>query len=196
MINNKLKLLMIVFAIMSSTMAAAQKKPSRKCECGFSTINQGGFFIAGEQAPGGIFQTINGFRFREWFAGAGVGIDFYRFRTIPVFLDIRRNILLKQHSPFLYADIGINFPWLRGFETPSYYEGQDFKGRLYFDTGLGYNFNISGKHRLLLSAGYTEKRIREKRTVQTYCINPPCSEKFELYNYTMKRIVFKIGWSL
>ena len=38
-------------------------------------------------------QTIHGLSYRGWFAGLGGGIDDYFQQSMPVFLDVRKNIL-------------------------------------------------------------------------------------------------------
>ena len=67
----------------------------------FHSINMAGI-IKGEKSSYIQLQTINGVAFNKWFAGAGMGLDYYTFRTIPLFLDVRRTITNKQNAPFLY----------------------------------------------------------------------------------------------
>ena len=198
MINKKLIRLALLCICISaySNLLAQQSKTGKSCQCGFGTINQGGVFVAGEMLPGGNFQSINGFRYKEWFGGVGVGVDFYRYRTIPVFIDIRRTILNKPTSPFIYADFGVNYPWMRDSDKGSYIS-QDFRSGYYFDFGAGYRFNLGKKHNLLFSAGYTEKRTREDRGELDYASSTfPFPTKIDTYKYTMKRVILRVGWAL
>ena len=87
----------------------AQQKPAEKtknCGCAFSSINQIGL-LAGEGGEGFQLQTINGLRYKTWMVGAGVGIDGYRFRSIPLFLELRKEFNLKSNAFFIYNDIGL-----------------------------------------------------------------------------------------
>ena len=62
---------------------SAQKKKVR-----FQSINQFAM-VGGENHVNTAFQTINGIKFSDWFAGIGIGIDNYRYKTLPLFLDGR-----------------------------------------------------------------------------------------------------------
>lgn len=198
MINNKSFLLLLSFCLMMCHQSFSQKSAAgNKCDCGFGALAQAGTFVAGEALPGGNFQSVVGFRYKEWFGGVGAGIDFYRYRSIPVFVDIRRTIFRKPTAPFVYADIGVNYPWLRNFEKEDYYKPQDFRTGYYFDIGAGYRFHLAKHHHILFSAGYTEKRTREDRAIADYgCGALPCPDKIDRFSYTMKRIIIRVGWAL
>ena len=187
---------LLIFLSYAGIGLYAQKKsvetfPKNKCSCGLSFIVQGGP-AAGATMPQWVFQSVNGIRYKEWFAGIGGAADFYHFRTIPIFLDVRRYLTQQITTPFAYVDAGLNFPWLMEHQKPSYLK-EDFKTGWYFDAGLGYRLSIGGRHGILLSAGYSEKNIRSKKWVQYYCPVQPCPE-YETYKYTFKRYVFKMGW--
>ena len=64
-------------------------KTSTKCACGFQSLLQGGL-LDGAAGPSWQLQTINGIYYKTWFAGIGVGLDYYTMRTIPLFLDLRK----------------------------------------------------------------------------------------------------------
>src|SRR5688572_21595778 len=112
----------------------AQDNEKKSCSCGFQSILNIGL-LEGQGGSDFLIQSINGYRYKGWFAGIGAGIDYYRFRSIPLFLDIRKNILNNNFTPFVYADAGIHFPWSKDDE--SYYWGASMSNGLYYDAGIG-----------------------------------------------------------
>src|SRR5688572_9219460 len=108
----KIKLLFLVVltgcVFRTSAQEANQEQPVKKgCGCSFSSINQiGGLY--GSKGTYFQLQTINGIRYKTWFAGIGAGIDLYTRGGFPVFLDVRKDIFEKRSTPFLYADAGIH----------------------------------------------------------------------------------------
>jgi hypothetical protein len=164
----------------------------QKSKVKFNSLNMFGV-AAGESRPSGLFQTINGVRYNNWFAGIGAGLDYYSYRTIPVFFDLRRDIG-KLNKGFIYADVGYNFPWKEkpGKEI-SFYNSYHFTRGLYSDIGIGYKVNLNENPSFLFSAGYSYKRVHNKIGIVDPCLVPPCSEKFTNYEYGFGRIVLKAG---
>ena len=95
-------------ALITSAQAANQGQPAKKgCSCSFSSINQVGI-LNGSKGVYYQLQSINGIKYKTWFAGIGVGMENY-FRTgIPLFVDVRKNLLKTSATPFLYADVGVH----------------------------------------------------------------------------------------
>src|ERR1700730_10196903 len=77
----------------------------------FHSIEQLGL-INGKGATAALFQTVNGLEYRGFFAGVGTGIDYYRYRSVPLFMDIRKEFGQKKRKWFVYADAGHHFPWV------------------------------------------------------------------------------------
>ncbi|NII27726.1 hypothetical protein HB364_21770 [Pseudoflavitalea sp. X16] len=170
------------------------KAVKKGCSCTFSSINQVGL-LTGETGSYFLAQTINGIKYKTWFAGVGVGLDFYKVRGVPVFLDVRKDLLNKTATPFIYVDGGINFSW----PTDKDKGGEDrwkFNNDLYLDAGLGYKNNLGKGHALLVSVGYSLKMIKQKYAPYEIC--PlwgacwPTSK--EVYKYTFNRLSLKVGW--
>jgi hypothetical protein len=145
-------------------------------------------------------QTINGIEFKTYSACIGIGLDDYYFKTIPLFVDLRKNLSEKKSTPFVYLDLGASIPWDRAkieTWTSSYYK----TGFLY-DMGIGYSVPIKGKFAFNFSAGYSEKILNETRETSSwiwidYMPGPaPSSYKDTAdYRYTLRRISLKIGLS-
>ena len=170
----------------------ADENSKNNCSCGFQSLLQVGF-LEGATGPSWNLQTINGGYYKSWYAGIGVGIDYYNMRTIPLFLDIRKELFRKSRTPFLYADGGIQFGWFKKKEKTIWGPGDFRKGR-YYDIGAGYKFGFGKSDALLISAGYSFKSLQQERDVILLCIQPPCEFSKEYYKYRFTRLSFKVGW--
>jgi hypothetical protein len=164
----------------------------------FHSINQAGL-LNGQAGSSWQLQTINGVQHRSWFAGIGAGLEGYRFRGIPLFVDLRKTFGQAKNKPFVYADAGIHFIWVtdkdktvNGGSQATFYNG------LYLDGGAGYEIHINRKNALLLSLGYSYKTIREKAAVYYYSPMPfstqPVVSSYDTYHYYLNRLSIKAGW--
>jgi hypothetical protein len=112
------------------------------------------------------FQTVNGVSRGPWFLGAGAGVDFYRFRSVPLFVSVTRDLALsKKDGLVLFFDYGTNAPW---YTAPASGQSPDnakisFHSGRYWSGGLGYLFKLdaSGRRAVVFSVGYSEKKISE-----------------------------------
>ena len=172
---------LILFTCLFYPAASQEVKPR------FSPILQGGALIGGSFNSWGL-QVVNGVAYKTWFAGIGIGTDQYYYRSIPVFLDLRKNILDRKNTPFVYFDIGTNPPLDRSDSTP--WEKNNYSGGLYLDMGIGYSWNLEGNAQLLLSLGYSRKQIIENRTYVW-----AMDDVRDRYHYTFRRVFFKLGFS-
>src|ERR1700761_3803425 len=99
-------LLFILIIVMTVQQGRTQKK------FGFRSQEFGGISI-GEMGTYGLVKTVNGVYTGPWFLGAGIGVDYYRFRSAPLFLSLNRDITPsnKRHVLFVDIDGGVNLPW-------------------------------------------------------------------------------------
>jgi hypothetical protein len=80
----KLKIFIITFLIfLHCSISLAQKSETKKTIL-FHSINQVGI-LAGSSDATLQLQTINGINTKTWFAGLGVGLDYYYVRSVPFF---------------------------------------------------------------------------------------------------------------
>jgi hypothetical protein len=140
-------------------------------------------------------QTIQGINVKHWTVGAGGGIDWYRFKTIPVFLSVTRDLFKKNAGPFVTVSAGTNYPVVKK-ELKVYADSRFLRGG-YGAAAIGYKFegNKKNTHCLIISTGYSYKKVREERPFYNYCPGG-CTptEATEKISYTLQRIDFKIGW--
>jgi hypothetical protein len=126
-----------------------------------------------------------------------MGLDFYHFRTIPLFLDLRKEFGQANNKFFVYADAGINFYWQRDKDAKQFYYNDKFKNGLYSEVGAGYKIKISQESSVLFSAGFSYKKITEQG--DSYWYNPGypgAPYTLEKINYNLNRLVLKAAIEL
>ncbi len=187
---NKLILALFV-ANITSTISLAQKKQGEKY---IFSSRFGAGLLEGQTGSALQLQTIHGLNNKGWFMGAGVGLDYYNYRSIPLFLSFKRDLKPGSCGFFVQADVGLNIPWTRTF--PRWDEiSSNFKPGLYWHGGLGYAVNLgSKKNQFLINLGYSYKHAKEIKEIAVFCINPPCPPMIEEYNYHLRRISLGIAW--
>ena len=161
----------------------------------FTSINQVGL-LSGSAGQSASVQTINGFTKARWFTGIGTGIDYYGTRSVPVFVDVRSTLSNKLKRPFLYADGGINFPWISdGQKIARGYTATSSPG-VYLEGGAGLKFKMKNNNAFLLSAGFSYKEVKDKTEMMRIWIWPTSDKTYETYKYQYRRIVVKLALEL
>jgi hypothetical protein len=186
----KIFLVTILMAIVTVSSLPAQSKIN------FRSQNYAGL-LEGDAGSSWQLQTINGFQKRTWFAGLGTGLDFYRYRTVPLFLSVNKSIKPAGNSFYFLSDAGINFAWVnKELRSPGNdFISDKFTPALYWNSGVGYKAVIGKKENaLLINMGYSYKHLKETKELPVFCINPPCPPNIEEYNYHLKRISIRLGW--
>jgi len=185
-----MKLIFITAFVLISICSSAQKKAI------FSSQNYAGL-LEGEHGSSLQLQSINGIRFSNWFVGAGAGIDWYYRRSIPVFASVNMDFLKKQKRNFyLSADGGINFPWQSDdyLNEWGYAETESHSGP-YWSAGLGYKIGIGkGNDALLMQIGYDYKQVSEQ-VILSYINLSPETDPHDQFDYHLRRLSLKVGWS-
>lgn len=187
-------LCMITICLLQASVVVAQQKNVKQKDLRFHSITQAGL-LAGSSEGQLLLQTTNGVKYKTWFAGAGVGLDYYQVRSIPVFIDLRRNIIDRPQSPFVYADAGMNFPWIIQNEENWNIK---YKTGSYFDFGIGYNFPLKKSLALVVSGGYSQKTLSAKEYTMNWFLSsswPPPGSYITNYDYTFRRFNLKVGLS-
>ncbi len=160
----------------------------------FHSIEQAGL-AEGHGAAAGIIQSINGMALNTWFAGIGIGIDGYRYRSVPLFLDLRKELGQKRNKWLIYAEAGYNFPWVHEAGTQYYWNPimkheYKYKGKIYADVGAGYAIHCRKYGTFLMILGYSRKDF--DRIVTT--VYPGSENYVESYSYKFNRLMIKLGW--
>lgn len=152
--------------------------------------------LEGDHGSAFQFLSINGIQRKTWFLGLGSGIDWYLYRSIPVFLSVNKDWKPSNRTFYLSLDGGANFAWeSRERNRFNDFISYDFMPGLFWGAGIGYKLRFKNNgDAITLNLGYNYKRIKEERVVPTLCNNPPCANLKENYDYRMSRISLRFGW--
>ena len=154
--------------------------------------------INGDNATTGGLQSINGFQKGNLFAGVGIGLDYYLYRTVPLFADFKYEFGKTKNKFFAYADGGVNFDWVE----EEYNDGpifiwdgsrntSEFHNGAYTDVGLGYMVGTKKGGGLALSLGHSYKSLEKTISYQDWRTQETITD---VYNYNLNRVVLKVGW--
>ena len=141
--------------------------------------------------------TINGVQRGLYFGGIGTGVDYYYIRSVPLFLSFSRYLNAKKASPFLSLDGGTNFVWDKTTANRHnlYSNDGDFSPSLYYSAHAGYKMGINKKTgSVLMSLGFSAKKLKEKVTTTSPCIFPPCPSTEQEVDYNFNRFIFRLEW--
>ncbi len=191
MIKNYILLLLVFCSIQHYGIAQDSGKKLR-----LQSISSIGL-LNGSAGSSLALQTILGGNYQHSFLGVGVGLDYYRYRSIPLFVDMRHEFGKGKRNLFLYGDIGYNYEWVakRKKEESFVYTLQHrFDGGLYYDAGIGYKLGFNKSNALLLSAGYTFKKLQSEVGSGVCPLIGPCYDAVQTYRYYLSRLVIKAGW--
>lgn len=182
-------IVVLMCAALCSGTAAAQKTQ-------FHSQNYVGV-LEGDARSAFQLLSINGLQRATWFAGLGTGLDYYFFRSVPLFLSITKFTSSSDRSFYFTADGGVNFVWDKTTANPynMYRSDGEFRPSLYAGLSAGYKVGLKNKKdAILLNIGYSAKQVRETLESDIFCINPPCPKYYDRYNYKLNRLSLKIGW--
>ena len=184
----------LVMLMFISSFLFAQKKSSRYK---FHSVNSISLLNGNSEVSAGL-QSVNGFQKGNWFVGGGVGLDYYLYRTVPLFVDARYEYGKKKNKFFAYGDGGINFQWTENYvySGPIIYEGSfnnsgNFHNGIYTDAGLGYIVSTKKTSGLILSLGHSHKSLKQTVSYQDWRTQEWLTD---IYRYHLNRIVVKVGW--
>lgn len=144
-------------------------------------------------------QSTVGYRFHyRYYAGIGAAIDDYTIRALPVFIDMKADLLRKKTTPFVYADVGITNPWPKKSQYPFRQEPDKKIPGWYLNAGLGQRFrNNKNDHSFELSIGYSLETMNMQYIGSPSAPNPDVHGKqVENYKYTFNRFIIKAGFTL
>jgi hypothetical protein len=189
--GGKYILVLIVLAGMF-TVAAAQGGSKKAVLQSISSIG----ILNGSRGSSLALQSIIGLGYRQSFLGVGAGLDYYRFRSIPVFVDLRHEFGKGERELFLYGDLGYNYDWVvkNPADPWSTYSLQDrFGGGLYYDVGAGCTFRFSRSEAFIISGGYSLKKLSSETGSGVCPLIGPCYDGVQTLRYQFSRFVLKAG---
>jgi hypothetical protein len=152
--------------------------------------------VNGNNGVSAALQTVNGFTKGPWFAGIGLGIDYYQYRSVPVFADVRYELGAKRNKFFAYGNAGINFSWVQDefLDEPVIWNGNrsnNFNNGFYSDAGIGLSAGFKNGNAFLLSLGYSRKTMEEKITYDDWRTG---NKQTDVNTYRLNRLLLKAGF--
>jgi len=123
--------------------------------------------------------------------GAGFGIEKFGYQVIPVYADIRYNLLKGRITPFIFMQGGYSFP-LGSSQEQNNYQETELKGGGMLNPGLGLRLNFNNRNALVFSLGwrYQELHTKWKYTYWYYVQDDQSYEGINFY----RRISVRIGF--
>lgn len=158
--------------------------------------------VCGEVGVYGLVETVNGLYRGPWFLGLGTGLDYYRYRSVPLFLSVTRDLAGAPQTGKLYvlANGGINLPWYDQNPLPFGVISSKFYPGVWWNGGLGYRARLSPKtdKAVLFSVSYGFKKLTEHQKGQPVCggcmmpeiQNPPTND----YEYLNRVMLLSVGF--
>ncbi len=151
--------------------------------------------LEGQKGPAFQVQSINGVQRGTWFGGVGAGLDYYYYRSIPLFLSVNKYFKAGDGFFFLSADGGVNIVWDESMqEAANPWLTSHFTPAPYFSGGLGYMIGLRGRHALLMNVGYSVKHINEEVRDGMFCVGSTCPVMSYHNRYTLNRLSMRLGW--
>ena len=187
------KLLFVLLLVIGCLVASAQQHgiPSRDKQKPVLRFIASTGVLAGASDRQVQVQAVSGLQFRQWQVGLGTGIDYYYFRGVPVFADVRRTFS-KSHGLFSYANVGVHLPWVKDLNANDWFR-YSYKTGLYYDLGAGWQVKTGTKTAIIFSAGYSGKTVGETLTYLFGVEPSPASHTTE-FRYHLRRISIKAGF--
>lgn len=194
------KKILIVLMLFCTADAFAQKAGGKSA---FYMIPQAGL-LNGDHFVSAQVMLVGGLEKNGWGLGLGSAIDYYKVRSIPVFLDIRREITKKQWPVFAYLNMGINMAAPLDFQYSRPVSGwgtgkSRFSNGLFTEFGLGYALWNKKRQGVVLGMGYSIKTITEAYNETIFQDFPPftgSTTNERKFLYRLNRVVLKLGFRL
>lgn len=192
-------ILILLCCIATTCSIQAQKKESTKYKFlaipNFQVLNGAEATSSSIHLYAGLANTHNHFTI-------GVGIDYYRFRTVPLMLDYKHFFGNKQNKVFAYSSIGYSIPWLLEEQKYRFWNGWGGMGNLgEYSSGLAYQFGIGyailnkKQKGFLLNVGMNSKSIKER--FEQMVFNGTTSTLMPYTKiYHLNRLAIGIGYTL
>lgn len=193
----KKEIILTIFVLCILYNLSAQKEDINS-KWNFHSLDQVGL-LQGDSKGAFHLQSVNGFEKKNWFAGIGAGLDYYRYKSVPLFAEAIKYFGKTKKQFFIYGDAGIHFVWEKTDNTV-YYTEKYYPG-FYGGGGIGYKAGLKNGTGFLLSAGYSYKRVNDQQTQKGGCpFGVPCylqtntNVYTDTYKYNLNRVIIQVGW--
>jgi hypothetical protein len=136
-----------------------------------------------------------------WGFGAGAGIDYYKIRSVPVFVSGRKEFSKTDHHLFGYAQFGYNIAL--ALDNQHFHPGNiwsfgnsRYSNGIYSDLGIGYALLNKNRSGLEFAIGYSAKALTETYIENIYRDFPPygTEQSEHSFRYGLNRLAVKVGF--
>jgi hypothetical protein len=181
--------------ILIPSMLWAQKKGLLK----YTNLSEVGILMGKTETAWNV-RTINGITYKQASVGLGVGYDNYGYKSVPVFIDARKQFGNRKCKFVLYADGGLNFPLRSDYFPEKWNNGNiayQFNATFYGEAGFGMNQKINKSLSLNITAGYSYKHFSYVEYSQMWYSSPYLySSGNATYDYYYRRFSVRMGLQL
>jgi hypothetical protein len=192
--TKRIFLLIVCLNILPVYIFAQQKwKPGFVAEAGLQ---------AGSYEPSADLRAQFLMAKRGWQVGAGSGVDYYRFRSVPVYVQGRKYFGTHKSKPFAMLSAGVNIASVTEAQKNNRFGGigwwnpipASYTGGFYGEAGGGYAFLNKKGRGVSLSLSYVMKSISESYTTSYWLGFSESEPTQEKATYYMNRLVFRVGY--
>ncbi len=178
----------------------------------FSYAQKIDFYLAPEigllSSKTDVAKTIGltaGLSHNQWIYGIGASLDYYKFRSLPLFAEVKRMFGNNLNTPFVYMRAGQNIDLVldRQHLHPQYWNWGvpisdcDFSNGLFYEAGAGMAFKNKKGKGTFLSIGYSRKTLSENWTERIWNASKNDWETAAVSKkYLLNRVVFKMGFRI
>ncbi|HEY1019014.1 MAG TPA: hypothetical protein VGE25_08460 [Sediminibacterium sp.] len=162
--------------------------------------------LNGDHAVSAQVVLSGGMKTRTWSYGIGAGVDYYKIRSAPLFVELKKDLGKKETPLFAYLQLGTNIAWplASDYRENSYTPWSGititrFRNGMYGELGIGYTGWYTKKKGIWISLGYSAKTMAELHDEVIYPDFPPydrITKTERKLAYTFNRLVLKIGCRL
>jgi len=180
-------LFFIILVLLCHPSGAQQEKKFRWS----STIKAG--LMYGETTDNFHAEAMTGVKYETWQLTAGAGVDCYYWRSVPLFINLSKDLMKRQRTPFISCAAGTNLPWIKNQDDIIWEEYKYHKG-FYGMIEAGYRMPVNIKTSLSLSIGYSQKNLHADKIYYGIWNPVPPHDKVETsreyYSYRFNRLSF------
>lgn len=135
---------------------------------------------------------------KGWNVGLGSAIDYYYFRSVPVYVEVKKHFGNGPRRLFAFAATGVNLAWPTDEDQMKISRWniigeQNFRSGMYADIGIGYTLYNRHQRGLFTGLGYSVKTISESHIEQVWN-GLTTSQTERKTDFTFSRVLIRIGY--
>lgn len=146
--------------------------------------------LTGSSTTSASLHSVNGFSSGKFFGGIGAGVDYYYKTSIPLFAEVRYNLLGTTRKLQFFADGGVHLP-LGNKNKKEPFKTGDFKPGRLLATGIDYYVPVKSDA-IVIGVAYAQKKLTQMvdnnswNPVLNQMENSPIKEVYSFNRFWMK----------